>query len=126
MSCLLAITHHSARGQAAWVVEYDRLQQREEMTPMADHPDALPELSDEEELQLETTDGVWIRPDDALARFERGEFPLVFATIHQLRALSGLAGVAAAHQRFVGVPPLIGPRVVRRDGRDVILLPDEE
>ena len=143
---------------------------------MADHPDALPELSDEEELQtanflsilhpkdcraipswmlshygslpkrfdthfflagmpegqeaahdrLETTDGVWIRPDDALAHFERGEFPLVFATIHQLRALSGLAGVAAAHQRFVGVPPLIGPRVVRRDGRDVILLPDEE
>jgi hypothetical protein len=122
---------------------------------MADHPDALPELSDEEELQtanflsilhpkdcraipswmlshygslpkrfdthfflasmpegqeaahdqLETTDGVWIRREDALARFERSEFPLVFATIHQLRALSGLASIATARERLTGVHP---------------------
>jgi 8-oxo-dGTP pyrophosphatase MutT (NUDIX family) len=76
--------------------------------------------------RLETTDGVWIVPEDALARFERGAFPLVFATIHQLRALSGLASVAAARARFTGVPLTVMPRVVRRDGRDVILLPDEE
>jgi 8-oxo-dGTP pyrophosphatase MutT (NUDIX family) len=86
----------------------------------------MPEGQEAAHDRLETTDGLWIRPEDALGRFERGEFPLVFATIHQLRALSGLTGVAAARQRFVGVPPLIGPRVVRRDGRDVILLPDEE
>ena len=87
---------------------------------------AMPQSQEAVHDRIETTDGVWIRPEDALARFERGTFPLVFATIHQLRALSGLASIAAAHQRFVGVPPLIGPRVVRRDGRDVILLPDEE
>ncbi|HEX8733636.1 MAG TPA: NUDIX hydrolase [Ktedonobacterales bacterium] len=75
---------------------------------------------------LETTQSAWVTPEDALASFERGEFPLVFATIHQLRALSGLADVAAARARFAGLtPPTIMPRIVRRDGQDVILLPEE-
>ena len=76
--------------------------------------------------ELETTAGVWVTPEGALADFERGAFPLVFATIHQLRELSGLANVAAARARFVGTPQTIMPRVVKRDGQDVILLPDEE
>ncbi|MGZ3716173.1 MAG: MBL fold metallo-hydrolase, partial [Ktedonobacterales bacterium] len=77
--------------------------------------------------QLETTAGTWISPEEALARYEAGNFTLVFATIHQLRALSGLASVAAARKRFSGAPPrTIMPRVVERDGEQVILLPDED
>ncbi|HEX6796202.1 MAG TPA: hypothetical protein VF116_00660 [Ktedonobacterales bacterium] len=77
--------------------------------------------------QIETTAGVWIRPEDALARFEAGDFPLVFATIHQLRALTGLGNLDEARARFAGTTPrTIQPRIVQRDGRAVIVLPDEE
>lgn len=76
---------------------------------------------------LETTAGVWISPEAALAQYEQGTFPLVFATIHQLRALTGLADIVAARARFGGkTPPTIMPHVVQRDGEDVILMPDEE
>lgn len=76
---------------------------------------------------LETTDSIWITPEDALAGFERGDFPLVFATIHQLRELTDLPDVAAVWARFANTTPrTIMPRVVQRDGADVILLPDEE
>lgn len=75
---------------------------------------------------LETTQSAWITPEDALAAFERGEFPLVFATIHQLRALSGLVDVAAARTRFMDqTTRTIMPRIARRDGGEIILLPDE-
>lgn len=77
--------------------------------------------------ELETTAGVWIAPEDALAGFERGEFPIVFATIHQLRALTGLRSVADATSRFAGAMPVtIMPRITQRDGASVIVLPDEE
>ncbi|HLZ23486.1 MAG TPA: NUDIX hydrolase [Ktedonobacterales bacterium] len=77
--------------------------------------------------RLETTAGVWTTPENALSRFSEGAFPLVFATIHQLRALTGLASVDDAHQRFSAVPVrTIQPRVVQRDGQPVIVLPDEE
>lgn len=88
---------------------------------------AMPESQRAAHDQIETTAGVWVRPEDALARFEAGDFPLVFATIHQLRALTGLGDLGAAHARFAGRPPrTIRPRIVQRDGRDVIVLPDEE
>jgi len=74
---------------------------------------------------LETTEGVWITPEDALAGYARGDFPLVFATIHQLRALSGLTSVDDARARFAAPPATIAPRIVRRDGKPLILLPDE-
>lgn len=75
---------------------------------------------------LETTDGIWITPEAASAGHERGEFPLVFAQIHQLRDLHGLASIADARARFAGsLPRTIMPRVVERDGAMVILLPDE-
>ncbi len=74
---------------------------------------------------METTDGVWVTPEEALARFERGEFPLVFATIHQLQALQELSSIAAAWERFGAAPPrTIMPRVVQRDGQEIILLPE--
>ena len=37
---------------------------------------------------LETSDGIWISPVQALERSQRDAFPLVFATIHQLRELA--------------------------------------
>lgn len=77
--------------------------------------------------RLETSDGVWVHPEDALRRFESGEFPLVFATVHQLRELTGLATTQAACDRFASlIPRTIMPRVVERDGANVILLPGEE
>ena len=76
---------------------------------------------------LETSDGVWITPEEASAGYERGDFPLVFAQIHQLRELHGLGSFADARARFAGhAPRTIMPRVVQRDGKPVILLPDEE
>ena len=75
--------------------------------------------------QIETSAGIWIRPADALAHFETGAFPIVFATIHQLRALADLPDLAAAGERFTAIPATIRPRIVQRDGHDVILLPDE-
>jgi 8-oxo-dGTP pyrophosphatase MutT (NUDIX family) len=88
---------------------------------------AMPEEQEAAYDRRETTDGVWITPEEALSRQEAGEFPLVFATIHQLRALSGLESVAAAAARFAPTPPrTIMPRFVEREGAQVILLPDEE
>lgn len=75
---------------------------------------------------LEVTDSVWIRPEDALERHERNEFPIVFATIHQLRDLCALDSLADARARFTGRTPVtIRPRIVKRNGQDVILMPDE-
>jgi 8-oxo-dGTP pyrophosphatase MutT (NUDIX family) len=60
--------------------------------------------------QIEVTDSAWIRPADALARFERREFPLVFATVRQLRELADLTDTVAARLRFAGqTPPTIMP-----------------
>jgi 8-oxo-dGTP pyrophosphatase MutT (NUDIX family) len=77
--------------------------------------------------QLETTDGVWRTPAEALAGFERGDFPLVFATIHQLRELAGIESLEAARARYAqATPRTIRPRVVQHEGRPIILHPDDE
>jgi hypothetical protein len=88
---------------------------------------SMPDQQEAAHDQLETTAGVWITPHDALAGFARGEFPIVFATIHQLQELAQLERLEDAWQRFGGrIPRTIMPRVVQRDGADVIVLPDEE
>ncbi len=74
----------------------------------------------------ETTSGVWVRPAEALAAYERGDFPLVFATVRQLRDLASQPTPAAAIDAWrARVPPLIMPRSVARDGREIILMPGE-
>jgi 8-oxo-dGTP pyrophosphatase MutT (NUDIX family) len=86
----------------------------------------MPPVQEAAHDQIETSDGVWITPRAALAGAERGDFPLVFATIHQLRELATLASLAAARERYAGIQPhTIQPRIERRDGRDVIVHPDE-
>lgn len=87
---------------------------------------AAPEGQEPAHDNLETTHSVWIRPEDALAGYERGEFPLVFATIYQLKELTELANIAEARARFADkTPQTIMPRVEKREGKDVILLPWE-
>src|SRR5437016_4915984 len=46
--------------------------------------------------RLETSEGIWISPSEALARCERSEFPRVFATIYQLRELAASHSVKEA------------------------------
>src|SRR5204862_4750868 len=38
--------------------------------------------------RLETSEGLWIGPAEALERYERGVFPVAFPTFHQLRDLA--------------------------------------
>lgn len=73
-----------------------------------------------------TVDGIWTTPEQALARFADGTFPLRFATIHQLKALCGLKDLANADQylRSQAVRTVM-PSVVERDGRKVVVLPGE-
>lgn len=76
--------------------------------------------------QLETTAGAWIAPKDALAHSQQGDFPLVFATVHQLEALSVFESIADAEARLRDQPvPVIMPRAALRDGGVVIRLPGE-
>ena len=76
---------------------------------------------------LETSEGIWIAPAEALARFERNEFPLVFATIHQLRELAAFASVDEALQATASTPVKTRmPVLVERDGQFHVHLPEDE
>ena len=76
--------------------------------------------------RLETSEGVWIAPAEALTRFKRDEFPIVFATIHQLRELSALHSVKEALEytatRHV---PVREPVLVREGDTVRVQLPDD-
>ena len=77
--------------------------------------------------RLETSEGIWIAPAEALARFERDEFPLVFATIYQLRELAAFDSVKAAldHCAIHRVPTRI-PVLVQEDGKARVFLQEDE
>lgn len=74
--------------------------------------------------QLETSDGIWIQPAEALARNTEGTFPLAFPTIHQLRELASYpdcaTAFATAEQRTVA--PIM-PIQIERDGKIDFILP---
>jgi len=75
---------------------------------------------------LETSDGVWIRPKDALERFQQKQFPIAFPTFHELRDLSAFhtsqGAIQATTTRYV---PTHIPTLVMRDGVAHITLPEE-
>ncbi len=75
---------------------------------------------------LETSDGVWIRPTDALERSQQKQFPIAFPTFHQLRDLSAFHTVQKAMQatttRYV---PTHVPTLAMRNGVAHITLPEE-
>lgn len=76
--------------------------------------------------RLETSAGAWINPAAALAAYERGEFPLVFATIHQLRDLAAFSSVqeALAFTETQHVPVRM-PILEQKDGATRVYLPDD-
>jgi hypothetical protein len=85
----------------------------------------MPEGQEATSDQMETVDGLWIRPGEALSRFEEGNFPIVFATIHQLQALADLGSIDEVRRRFASAPlPTIAPRVIEYAGKEVIVIGD--
>src|SRR2546422_884975 len=76
--------------------------------------------------QLETSEGVWISPQEALDRSERNEFPLVFATIHQLQELAVFESVKEALEATAMqyVPTRI-PILVQENGVARVYLPED-
>ena len=76
---------------------------------------------------LETSEGLWIAPAEALARAQRDEFPIVFATIHQLRDLAAFRSVAEALQVSASTPVRTNaPVLVERAGEYHVHLPGDE
>ena len=76
--------------------------------------------------KLETSEGVWVRPSDALQRYDNGIFPLVFATIHQLRDLAGFNSVQEALQyTMTQHVPVRMPVLVQDEGGARVYLPDD-
>lgn len=75
--------------------------------------------------RLETSAGVWIQPAEALARYQSGDFPLVFATIHQLRDLATFPNVKEALESTVThYVPTRMPVVMTEDSKPRVYLPD--
>jgi 8-oxo-dGTP pyrophosphatase MutT (NUDIX family) len=75
---------------------------------------------------LETSEGIWIAPKEALARAEREEFPIVFATIHQLHALAAFGSVAEALQATTStLVKTHSPVLVERAGQMHVHLPGD-
>ena len=76
--------------------------------------------------RVETSEGIWIAPSEALARFERNEFPLVFATIYQLRDLAAFGSVQEAleHCATSHVPTRV-PVLTQEDGKVRVFLEED-
>ena len=75
--------------------------------------------------RLETSEGIWIRPAEALDRLSRKEFPTGFPTFHQLRNLATFStaqeAIAATITRYV---PTHKPVIKMQGGNPVAYLPD--
>ena len=76
--------------------------------------------------RVETSEGIWIAPSEALARFERNEFPLVFATIYQLRELAAFGSVQEALEYCATshVPTRV-PVLAQEDGKVRVYLEED-
>ncbi|HEY0756979.1 MAG TPA: NUDIX hydrolase [Ktedonobacteraceae bacterium] len=75
---------------------------------------------------LETSEGIWIAPSEALARAQRREFPIVFATIHQLHDLAAFSSVSEALEASRRVPVKThAPVMVERAGQFHVHLPED-
>ncbi len=66
----------------------------------------------------ETVHDVWITPREALARAERGEIELVFATQHSLRELGKFPDARAAFEHAWALPEIGENRTCWAQGRD--------
>lgn len=76
----------------------------------------------------EMTEAAWLRPEDALLRFEAGDLPMVFPTVKTLESLRRYDSVqhALAAVRSARVPSIL-PRLVRTEtGVAIIVDRDKE
>lgn len=73
----------------------------------------------------EMTEAAWLTPGEALARFERGELPMVFPTVRTLEALRDFDSVehALTSLRHRKVPRIL-PRLVRTESGVAIVIDD--
>ncbi len=75
----------------------------------------------------ETTEALWVAPSDALDRFRKGAFPLVYATERQLARLRDFETVDMAFAEYSRRAIRTNrPRVVAENGEDVIVLDHED
>jgi 8-oxo-dGTP pyrophosphatase MutT (NUDIX family) len=76
----------------------------------------------------ETVADRWIRPVDAFAARERGEFEMVPPTIKNLEAISHFSNSSEVldFARALGPVVAIQPRLLERDGAAVIVIPGDE
>jgi 8-oxo-dGTP pyrophosphatase MutT (NUDIX family) len=76
--------------------------------------------------RLETSEGVWVQPAEALARFEARQFPTAFPTYHQLRDLSAFGSVQEALSAAENRPVLLHmPILTQKDGKMQAHLPED-
>jgi hypothetical protein len=76
---------------------------------------------------VELTEHVWIQPREALAKHEKGEFPVILPTHFMLQELSRFRTVedAVASTRGKEIPAILS-KVILRNGEYVEVMPDED
>ena len=75
---------------------------------------------------IESTDHVWIRPEDALSQAAAGERQIIFPTLCNLETLSGFSEAHAALRASVERPVVpVLPELLEREGRRVLVIPPE-
>ncbi|HEY5266413.1 MAG TPA: hypothetical protein VIJ40_06325 [Acidimicrobiales bacterium] len=76
----------------------------------------------------ETVADQWVRPREALAAHERGEFDLMFPTIRNLEAIADYssAGEVLNYARSLESIPCVEPQIRQRDNDVVIVTPGDE
>jgi hypothetical protein len=75
---------------------------------------------------VESTNHVWIRPEDALAQAKRKERQMIFPQIANLQTISGFATVddALASSRRRKIVPITPAVTGKGDERKLVLPPD--
>lgn len=76
----------------------------------------------------ETVAERWLRPADALLAHDRGEFEMAFPTVRTLESIAQFREAAdvLSYARSLGSVATVEPRIVERDGRQVVLIPGDE
>ena len=76
----------------------------------------------------ETVADHWVRPFDALAAHDRGEFEMILPTVRNLSAIAGFASAGEVLHWARGLKSItcVEPHIVERDGALVILTPGDE
>jgi 8-oxo-dGTP pyrophosphatase MutT (NUDIX family) len=75
--------------------------------------------------EMEMTDALWLRPAEAVRRFEAGEMKLLPPTVHTLRALSRYDGWAQIRAWLQDAPvPAITPRMERHPDGVAVVVPE--